>query len=150
MTMTAGLNPARSPALASTAERSLRAGLPAWSIHAWPTLVCRADDPHDWRLNHLGTRVLNLGDDDHPSCGQTLWGSDVGEGAAAVAWDWIELCPGVLALADPLGLISNVHLVDGRGEPLPELQVALHLNHLVRALPWQSEVQRAIDGRLLN
>lgn len=79
-----------------------------------------------------------------------MWGSDLETGAAAVAWDWVRLCPGVVALADPLGLITNLHLVDDRGDPLPSLQAALHLNQLVRALPWQTEVQRALQDIALN
>lgn len=127
-----------------------RAALPAWSVYAWPALVCRAHRPPDWRLMHLGTCILTPGDESQPCTGQTLWGSDLEAGAAAVAWDWVRLCPGVVALADPLGLITNLHLVDDQGEPLPSLQAALHLNELVRGLPWQHEVQRALEDHALN
>ncbi len=126
--------------------------LPAWSVYAWPSLVCRAEQAPDWRLTHLGTRVVSPGDDSQPCSGQTLWGSDLetGGGAAAVAWDWVRLCPGVVALADPLGLVTNLHLVDDQGDPLPTMQAALHLNQLVRALPWQTEVQRALQDISLS
>lgn len=124
--------------------------LPAWSVYAWPSLVCRALQTPDWRLTHLSTRVISSGEDNQPCSGQTLWGSDLEAGAAAVAWDWVGLCPGVVALADPLGLVTNLHLVDDQGDPLPSLQAALHLNQLVRTLPWQSEVQRALKDIHLN
>jgi hypothetical protein len=127
-----------------------RTTLPAWSVYAWPALVYRARHTTDWRLTHLSTCILNPGDDVQPCSGQTLWGSGDETGAAALAWDWVRLCPGVVALADPLGLVTNLHLVDEAGAPLPSLQAALHLNELVRALPWQHEVQRALQHHALN
>lgn len=127
-----------------------RATVPAWSVYAWPALVCRAEQAPAWQLSHLGTCVITPGDATQPCTGQTLWGSDLESGAAALAWDWVRLCPGVVALADPLGLITNVHLVDDHGEPLPSLQAALHLNQMVRTLPWQTEVQRALQSHAMN
>ncbi|MFL6662125.1 MAG: hypothetical protein ACJ8G7_08080 [Rhizobacter sp.] len=73
-----------------------------------------------------------------------MWGSPANEQAAGVAWDWIEVQQGVVAMADPLALVTNLQLTDERGEVLPTMQAALHLNGLVHTLPWQSEVQRAL------
>lgn len=127
-----------------------RPTVPAWSVYAWPALVYRAQAATAWQLTHLGTCVFSPGDAHQPCCGQTLWGSDLESGAAALAWDWVGLCPGVVALADPLGLITNLQLVDDAGEPLPTLKAAMHLNQMVRALPWQTEVQRALQSHMLN
>jgi hypothetical protein len=93
---------------------------------------------------HLGTRVLSAGDDEHPCTGQTVWGSPVKDHAAGVAWDWIEVQQGVVAMADPMALVTNLQLIDSHGEVLPSRQAALHLNEIVHTLPWQSEVQRAL------
>ena len=49
-----------------------------------------------------------------------------------------------LSLADPMGLVTNLKLLDARGKALSDFEVAVHLNGLVHALPWQSEVQRAL------
>lgn len=95
-------------------------------------------------LTHLGTRVLNLGDDSNLCTGQTLWGDESEEQSAGVAWDWVRLQPGVVAMADPLGLVTNLKLLDERGEALTNVEIAVHLHQLVHALPWQSEVQRAL------
>jgi len=46
---------------------------------------------------------------------------------------------GVVAMADPLGVVTNLKLLDARGEALSAFQVAAHLNGLVHALPWQNE-----------
>ena len=77
--------------------------------------------------------------------GQTLWGNPSSKAVAGVAWDWVELQQGVFAMADPLGLVTNLRLVVPRGEALSNTQVALYLNELVRTLPWQSEVKRALQ-----
>lgn len=93
---------------------------------------------------HLGTRVLKTGDADAPTSGQTLWGGPSEKGAAGVAWDWVEIQEGVVAMADPFGLVTNLKLVSARGEVLSGFEATLQLNQLVHALPWQSEVQRAL------
>lgn len=97
-----------------------------------------------WPLVHLSTSVANAQEASSASSGQTLWGSASDHGAAALAWDWIQLEPGVVALADPLGLITNLKLVDEHGEPLTLIQAALHLNQWVHGVPWQDEVQRVL------
>jgi len=117
---------------------------PAWIVCAWPPLLWQADSAPELHFVHLGTRVLSEGDEDHPCSGQTVWGNPVEGHAAGVAWDWIEVQEGVVAMADPLALVTNLQLIDKRGELLPSVQVALHLNEIVHTLPWQSEVQRAL------
>jgi len=117
---------------------------PAWIVCAWPTVMWPVTSASNLHLVHLGTRVLHYGDDACPCSGQTLWGEASNHRSAGVAWDWIEVEEGVVALADPLGLVTNLKLLDARGEALSDFEVAVHLNGLVHALPWQSEVQRAL------
>ena len=99
--------------------------------------------PH-LHLTHLGTRVLTLGDEASLCTGQTLWGDATEERAAGVAWDWVEIRDGVVAMADPLGLVTNLRFLDTHGEELTNLEVAIRLHQLVHALPWQCEVKRAL------
>ena len=119
---------------------------PAWIVCAWPPVLWQAGSEARLHLIHLGTRVLNPGDDDSPCSGQTLWGETSEERAAGVAWDWVELQQGVVAMADPLGLITNLRLLNARGEALSTLEVAMQLHRLVHALPWQTEVRRALHA----
>ena len=92
----------------------------------------------------MSTRVLSYGDEESPCTGQTLWGDATAQQSAGVAWDWVEVQDGVVAMADPLGLVTNLKLLDDRGEALNQIQVAVQLHQLVHALPWQSEVRRAL------
>ena len=118
---------------------------PAWIVYAWAPVLWQASSAPELHLVHLGTRVLNFGDKDCPSSGQTLWGDDSEDRAAGVAWDWVELRRGVVAMSDPLGMVTNLRLLDAHGEVLNQSQVAVHLHQLVHALPWQSEVARALQ-----
>lgn len=117
---------------------------PAWIVYAWAPVLWQAGSAPSLHLVHLGTRVLTLGDTDGFCSGQTLWCDKSDERAAGVAWDWVELRDGVVAMSDPMGMITNLRLIDAQGDVLNQTEVALHLHQLVHALPWQTEVTRAL------
>lgn len=100
------------------------------------------------RFRHLGTRVTLGGDIPGPASGQTVWAAQAAEGDAGMAWDWVQIARGVVAIADPMSVVTNVRLIGDEGEVLTALQAARFLNELVRALPWQQEVQRALSARI--
>jgi hypothetical protein len=132
----------RGSAIDSTAITS--AMTPAWIVYAWPPVLCQAASAPDLHLVHLGTRVLSFGDDDGPCSGQTLWASTAEDQSAGVAWDWVEIQRGVVAMSDPFGMVTNLRLLDERGEALTQMQLAVKLHQLVHSLPWQNEVCRAL------
>lgn len=117
-----------------------------WSLRAWPAVLWQAGHESQLRFHHLGTRVTFLGDRSSRTAGQTMWGGTSGRGDAGVAWDWIQISGDVVALADPMSVISNLRLIGGEGEVLTALEAARYLNEIVHGLPWQSEVQRALQG----
>jgi hypothetical protein len=121
----------------------------AWTITAWPPVLWQADPlPHKRmasRFVHLGTQVTTQGNGVKPAAGQTIWGSKLAQGQAGVAWDWVDLGHGVVAMADPMGFVTNLQIVNDRGDHLPCLQVALHINEIVHELPWQAEVRLALS-----
>lgn len=65
-----------------------------------------------------------------------------------MAWDWVQIACGVVAIADPMSVVTNVRLIGDEGEVLTAMESARFLNELVRALPWQQEVQRALRDRV--
>jgi hypothetical protein len=89
--------------------------------------------------------VLVAGDAAHPPMGQTLWTGESDSGAAGVAWDWICLPEGVVAMVDPMSLVTNLQLVSSAGEVLAPMASVLRLNEIVHGLPWQHEVQRVLN-----
>lgn len=117
----------------------------AWNVDVWPPILWQADSVPQLQLVHLETNVTNAGDDEEPSSGQTVWGGPSLGGTAGVAWDWVQMPPGVVAMVDPLTVITNLRLLGPRGQVLSALQAAPHLNEIVHALPWQDEVRRALQ-----
>ena len=116
----------------------------AWAVFAWPTVLWQAPRAPDWHFRHLGTQVTHRGSGESPCSGQTVWGDPQADQVAGLAWDWIELGRGIVAMADPMAVITNLRLVGPGGSVLTPLEAAPHLNELVHALPWQDEVQRAL------
>jgi hypothetical protein len=105
----------------------------------------QADANEPLHLVHLGTSVSSPRDRAVQLCGQTLWADAARERSAGVAWDWIELRHGVYAMADPLGLVTNLQLLDADGSALDERTAMLRLNLWVHSLPWQQEVLRTLE-----
>ncbi len=116
-----------------------------WSLRAWPTLLWQAGGPVPARFQHLGTRVTLCTDAPGPAAGQTVWAASAETGEAGMAWDWIQITRGVVAMADPMSVVTNLRLVGAEGEVLTAQQAACFLNELVRGLPWQREVQREVQ-----
>ena len=119
---------------------------PAWIVCAWPPVLWQADSAARLHLVHLGTRVLHYGGDAAPCSGQTLWGEATHDRSAGVAWDWVQITGDIVAMADPMSVVTNLRLVGNEGEVLTALESARYLNEIVHALPWQNEVQRAIHA----
>jgi hypothetical protein len=111
-----------------------------WSLRAWPPVLWPANQPEDLHFEHLGTLVTSPGE----RTGQTMWGSRSENGEAGVAWDWVQMPQGAVAMADPMSVVTNLRLLGDAGEVLTAHQAARFLNEIVHALPWQNEVQRAL------
>lgn len=119
----------------------------AWSLRAWPPLLWQASEPANARFYHLGTRVMMSADVPGAAAGQTVWAASAAAGEAGMAWDWVMIARGVVAIADPMSLVTNVRLLGPHGDVLTAQESARFLNELVHALPWQREVQRALTAR---
>jgi hypothetical protein len=96
-------------------------------------------------MRHIDTRVTNPGDQISRQAGQTVWAAaTTSAGQAGMAWDWIQLSKGVVAMADPLSVITNLRLVNSEGDVLSPLESLRHLNEIVHTLQWQDEVERVL------
>jgi hypothetical protein len=65
-----------------------------------------------------------------------------------MAWDWVQLQGGVLAMADPMAVLTNLRLVGDEGAQLTPYESARHYCSIVHALPWQTAVEHAIAQAL--
>ncbi len=132
---------------ASSSKIKTTFDIPPWVIVSWPTVLWRIDATKRLQLMHLGTRIVSSKGPGHHVTGQTLWGNEMDhENTAGLAWDWIEVRHNVIALADPMGLVTNLTLLNPQGALVPTLQAAIHLNELVHTLPWQAAVQKALQN----
>lgn len=113
-----------------------------WSLRAWPPLLWQVGESVPAEFHHLGTRVT--GGPQGRVAGQTIWAGTVAGGEAGMAWDWVEISHGVVAMVDPMSVITNLRIVGDEGSVLTAAEASLFLNLIVRNLPWQDEVGRAL------
>jgi hypothetical protein len=108
----------------------------------------QAERAANLHFDHIDTQIFPTNGADAPVCGQTVWRSDAAQGEAGVAWDWVMLSDEVIAMADPMCVVTNLRLLGERGEVLTSWEAARHLSRIVYGLPWQREVQRAVQRQL--
>jgi hypothetical protein len=112
-------------------------------IAAWPIIERTVDPAAEIAadLHHLGTTVSADCDDYGRLLGHTIWGGSAS--GIGIAWDWVEALEGVFAMADPMGVVSNIGFVDRSGSSVPDFMAAVQLNQITHSLPWQAEVVAA-------
>ena len=110
--------------------------LPKGSV-CWPVaaLSSAAQD-----VRHARTSVSRTRQGDGVVSGATRWERRYADVIAWVDWDWVEVCQGTIAQADPLNVRSNVLLLDDSGRPLLSSRRKATLATLVYLLPWQGPV----------
>ncbi|MBK7060441.1 MAG: hypothetical protein IPH51_08000 [Rubrivivax sp.] len=123
--------------------RSSLAVMP-WSLRAWPPLLWQAGDDVPAEFHHLSTRVMASAGNHQRVAGQTIWAGQVAGGEAGMAWDWVEISSGIVAMADPMSVLTNLRIIGDEGEVLTAQAAARFLTGIVHALPWQDEVGRAL------
>ena len=117
-----------------------------WTLHAWPPLLWQVNKQIPLQMRHLRTQITHPGELLYRSMGQTFWAWHTDDGDVGMAWDWVQLGPGVLAMADPMAVVTNLRLVGDEGTVLTPGEAAPHFNHIVHSLPWQHEVERVLGG----
>ncbi|WP_162910256.1 hypothetical protein [Azohydromonas sediminis] len=119
---------------------------PAWTLRAWPPVYRAVGQPLPRHFEHHGTHVFSTDAHARTPAGQTMWVWPCDDGHVGVAWDWVQVSRGVVAMLDPMAVLTNLKLLGDAGEVLTAWQAARHLNAIVVALPWQREVHRALEG----
>ena len=114
---------------------------------SWPTVFWRTNSSRRPSFKHLATRVTTCRILGEPCSGHTIWRGLSQEGDAGLAWEWIEIASGVVAMVDPMSVSTNMRLVNDHGDVLPATEAALHFNQFVRRLPWQEEIRRLLKAQ---
>jgi hypothetical protein len=77
--------------------------------------------------------------------GDTLWAARLdGDRVAGLAWEWVLVRPGVPAIRDVNGLVSNLLLLAQDGTLLSELQATVGLNVIVHRCRWQATLRKVV------
>ena len=76
------------------------------------------------------------------SGGWSSWTTGAGSGVVALAWPWFIIQRGALAL-EPMGIQSNLLLLDAADQPLSETQTMAALLALVNRLDWHPHAEWA-------
>ncbi len=117
----------------------------AWAIRSWPSVLLPYAEFCRSGFRHWNTQVIDPRAPPGTRRGQVTWISarqpDIG-----LAWDWVEVLPGIVALEDPMQIVSNVELQDAKDRRLEDDARRLALNRVVHRLPWQRTVRDKLLG----
>lgn len=125
--------------------------IPAWQVIAWDQVVTTVDefDKTIRKLRHLATAVHTDEGSSGLKHGQVLWGAEADGQMIGLAWDWAEVREDVIAMSDPMRVLSNLQLVTHDGKRLHESARLLHLNSVIHELHWQRQLDTAPAPQLL-
>lgn len=119
----------------------------AWTVIRWPevTATLREFEKAAASMRPVSISVERRGGRFH---GQAVWAGEIEGRAVGLAWDWAEVSQSVVALVDPMSVLTNVVLTDLGHRVVDEQAFVLHLNKAIYALPWQAEVLHVQQPRL--
>ena len=111
-------------------------------IGQWRPIAARLTEwnravPH---FEHLSTVHSPEVDDDGCRHGHVIWGSLLGACPMGMCWEWAEVRLGVVAIFNPMNVLSNVRLLSEDGRPFSQGQTVLVFNSVVHEVDWQSGV----------
>jgi len=118
-------------------------------IKSWPTVLWylpqeQAQFPV-FRL--VGFQLRDTFTADGKRFGETVWVTDGLGAPAGLAWEWAEERPGVLLLADPNTMVSNIRFVCPQGQQESALRALISMNRLAHHLNWQRAVCDALQDK---
>jgi hypothetical protein len=136
----------------------------SWMIKSWTTVewYLPETDATCARFRHVSTQLRDDGSGSGYRAGDTVWVSEPDEdgdehpdgletlsGRAGLAWEWVEVRPGVVMLADPNSVITNLQFVDKAQKKVTGLNKIVSANRLVHGLHWQDQVRRCLSAGAL-
>ena len=115
--------------------------VPAWQVASWSDVCVSLTKWNEsiGELRHLGTSSQIDEKENGLRYGQAVWGVRAnGDEWVGIAWDWREIRAGVVAMSDPMTVLSNLVFLDEEGRPVDPFKRILHLNNAVFSLDWQA------------
>jgi hypothetical protein len=113
--------------------------LSSWAVASWPTVEWYIPKHKaKWPKFNQGAVSAHREEPSSLHRGTALWVGVIGNQAVGLAWDWVEVKDGVLAIADPNGICSNLRLLKDEDHFESEAATCLSLYRLVHRLQWQA------------
>lgn len=116
-----------------------------WMIGSLPHARFETLDPCSIAdaLSHGSTQIMARDDVASLHRGSTIWLTAADPlNVLAIGWDWVEVRPKVVAMVDPMAIVTNL-LCDSPADEESDY-LLLGLNEIVHRLPWQEEVCKEI------
>ena len=129
----------------------LRISLTGWTVHTWPAVQVPLLTNLALEFEHLRTIVAPPGDrlPATLASGHSLWYAQNGKFPIGLGFSWAVLgCSKMLVLADALGVVTNLQLLDPYGNEMGTETSAKYLVPLVRTLDWERVVNREANLNL--
>lgn len=118
-----------------------------WHISNWTSVSIRPSQVDEASASY---RLLGVAADAGPADGlmrgHVVYGCPAESGCAAMAWEWAEMKPRVIAMSDPMTIISNIRVQQDHGE-VDEDERLLVLHGLIGRVDWQAEVRDVLAWR---
>lgn len=115
----------------------------SWATHEWYLPPEAENLP---RFSHVSTHIRDEGADTGLRAGDTVWMAQDEDWHVGLAWEWVEVKPGLVMLADPNSIITNLQLVDSQQRNVHGLEKTVAINRLVHAMQWQQPVCDLLTG----
>src|SRR5574343_485695 len=106
-----------------------------WNTLALPDVAWPQRRSLPARFRHLHTTVEPVEDKVAQEIGYTAWQSVDGGHPVRLGWDWALIDGGVVVVANPMSIHSNLRFTDDSGGPLMECRAVVQLHAIVHALP---------------
>ena len=97
-------------------------------------------------LQPVWTEIRPLGDASHLCSGATVWSWEDGDTVFALGWEWVEFRAGVVLLANPMEILSNMKFDVEGDQTLPRNSNIETLNIIVHSLPWLNYLRGVLNG----
>lgn len=114
----------------------------AWTVIRWPEVKATLGEFERAAasMRPVSVSVLSDSEEQTRSCGQALWAGEICGQPIGIAWDWAEVTQSVVAMVDPMRVLTNVVLTDEDERIIDDRLCVLYLNRAIYGLPWQDEV----------
>lgn len=118
-----------------------------WQISTWTPICIRPSLVDQAAASY---RLLAVEADTGPADGllrgHVVYGAAADSGCAALAWEWAEMKPRVIAMSDPMTIISNIRLQQDQSDVDEDARL-LFLHGLIGRVDWQAEVRDVLAWR---